>query len=197
VSLFRRDARAATHVAVITFFTKEVLMTYRNDHDAALHRVAALESELAKLQSERVRVKEKPPAPSRDKRKLIVMLVGAIAFLCAAGVVLQTTDMEQTKIVVDPDRAAAPMDDITCAHQIQEWAARDARAADPRGAEPVPVIALMKGPVACGAASESIPSNESSLISVYYENDPVTLDGYATAEQLWREYHRARTKRWH
>ena len=37
--------------------------------------------------------------------------------------------------------------------------------------------------------------NVVSLITVYYESDPVALDGYATAEQLWREYHRAHALR--
>jgi hypothetical protein len=34
-----------------------------------------------------------------------------------------------------------------------------------------------------------------SLITVYYANNPYALDHYATAPQLWREYHRARNAR--
>jgi hypothetical protein len=43
--------------------------------------------------------------------------------------------------------------------------------------------------------AEDVLAGTISLIVVYYENDPYALDGYATAGQLWREYHAARLAR--
>ncbi|MFN0246622.1 MAG: hypothetical protein ACKV2T_06920 [Kofleriaceae bacterium] len=75
---------------------------------------------------------------------------------------------------------------------------RDAAFADPRGASPRPAAELMRGGLPCGSSDGPASAevlNVSSLITAYYENDPVALDGYQSAEQLWREYHRARVKR--
>lgn len=60
----------------------------------------------------------------------------------------------------------------------------------------MPAATLMRGPVPCGHRPVVMVSaeeeNVASLITVYYENDPVTVDGYQAAERLWFEYHRAR-----
>jgi len=194
---------------------EEVHMSYRNDHDAALNRVAALESELARLRGERSEVKETKriePEERGDEQKLMgVLVAGAAAILGAVGLVWRVTSAESTAAADDEDMSAdntaltAPVvrmepvrpmvDDETCANEIEARAVSDARAADPRGASPIKAVELMRAPIVCGGTAGVLSveeANVSSLITVYYENDPVTADRYESAEQLWREYHRAR-----
>ena len=180
-------------------------MSSRNDHDAALNRVAALESELARLRGDRSEVKgAKRIEPERDgEQKLIgVLVAGAMAILGAVALVWRVTsvenaaaDEEEMSPVVQLEPVRPMVDDETCANEIEARAVSDAQAADPRGASPAKVEELMRAPIVCGGTAgvrSAEEGNVSSLITVYYENDPVTADGYQSAEQLWREYHRAR-----
>ena len=180
-------------------------MSYRNDHDAALHRVAALEGELARLKAQRdVRARDEEE-PGGESKLMTILVSGALVMLAVAFLVWRATrtyekppaathDDDITMSTKDAGECAVAND--ACAGAIEARAIRDARAADPRGEAPVPVSTLLTAPAVCGGGA-AIPSNESSLITVYYESDPVALDGYATAEQLWREYHRARAATCH
>jgi hypothetical protein len=206
---------ARTQLGLIAF--EEVQMSYRNDHDAALNRVAALERELAMLKSEPQGTKKNEEDEDElrvsehgGEHKLMGVLVGgAAAILCIVGLMWRVTSQMEAAPVVDeedvPAKVVAPLpapslvDNDACAMQIERWAVRDAAFADPRGVSPRPAAELMRGVAPCSAGDGDASAevlNVSSLITVYYENDPVALDGYQSAEQLWREYHRARAKRW-
>ena len=178
-------------------------MSYRNDHDAALHRVAALEGELARLKAQRgVRARDEEE-PGGESKLMTILVSGALVMLAVAFLVWRATRSYEKPPAATYDMTMSTKDagscaaNEACAHAIDARAVRDARAADPRGEAPVPVSTLMTAPPVCGGGAAAIPSNESSLITVYYESDPVALDGYATAEQLWREYHRARAATCH
>jgi hypothetical protein len=169
---------------------KEAHMSYRNDHDAALSRVDALEHELAQLRRERSGERSKP----RRGRKVFGVI--AVGVVCAAA--MAWTRGDKTVPAAEVPAVKIAMTSDPCAGPIEERAARDAKAADPRTVGHRSAIEVMRGAAICGPR-EAVPSaaeeNVSSLITVYYDGDPVALDGYATAEQLWREFHRARAAR--
>lgn len=182
-------------------------MSYRNDHDAALSRVDALERELAQLRGERkAEEKRKRIAPEKGHRVLGVVAVGAGVIACAVGVLWSMTAREYPARIVEEPEMQAPEAEVApepivmsreaCERSIEEWAVRDARATDPRVAGHESAEVILRRAVVCAGVLPSVEQeNVTSLITVYYESDPVALDGYATAEQLWREYHRARAGR--
>jgi ferric-dicitrate binding protein FerR (iron transport regulator) len=82
---------ARTQLGLIAF--EEVQMSYRNDHDAALNRVAALERELATLKGEPKGTKENEEDEDElrvsehgGEHKLMGVLVGGAAAICASSV---------------------------------------------------------------------------------------------------------------
>lgn len=192
-------------VACIAF--EEVQMSYRNDHDAALDRIAALEGELARLRGEEPEVETKPerqwlaPERSGDDALFRILAGGAGAILVVVALLVRASGYGEAAVDVEPPTTSevalvAPVltDDEACMTEVRAWAVRDARAADPRAPSRTSPAELMRGPVPCGRAHivSTTEENVSSLITVYYESDPVALDGYTSAEQLWFEYHRAR-----
>lgn len=185
-------------------------MSYRNDHEAALLRVDALEQEVARLR--KTAPPEKPATKSRARASLF--RIGLVALLAGAGVAAilgrdrptvaaAPAPVEQVKPkVVAPDlrdciAAIAPVD-----------VKLDETTTDPHGAaEPIAWIAKTGASCRAELAKSSDPAVQRwadaeakladpiSLITVYYSGDPYTLDHYGTAAQLWREYHRARLVR--
>ncbi len=179
-------------------------MSYRNDHDAALNRVAALEGELARLRGEKGKPEKQRVPESSGRYRLVGAMLGAFALICI-GMVWRVTSAGAREVVdvdvEDPYDVVAPivpMDEATCMAEIDARAVTDAAAADPRNTVRTPIASLFRSPIACRLSSSGRLKGEldnvTSLITVYYENDPVTADGYASAEQLWREYHRARAR---
>ncbi len=183
-------------------------MSYRNDHEAALLRVDALELEVARLQKgapEKAATKPRSHA-SLFRVGLAVVLVGAgiAAFIGRDRPTVAAAPAPATERVVPKEvgfrdciAAIAPVD-----HEIDEITA------DPHGAaEPIAWIArtgascraeLTKSTdpaVRRWAAAEDKLADPISLITVYYGGNPYTLDHYRSAPQLWREYHRARLAR--
>lgn len=182
-------------------------MSYRNDHDAALHRVAALEHEIAELR--RVAPVEKRRAPDRRPMLLgiVTLAMGGLLGIPAAiwmmairsGEPVAEMDHVDDVDTAEEPVAASALPSEGCLRQIDARARMDAAAADPRGESPQSFRTLLQRRSTCnlvvaGPASAA-EQNVVSLITVYYESDPVALDGYATAEQLWREYHRAHALR--
>jgi hypothetical protein len=188
-------------------------MSYRNDHEAALLRVDALEQELSSMMVARLQTTaptEKPatksgPRASLFRIALAVVLVGAgIAAIIGRDrptVAAAPAPVEQGMPKVGGFReciaAIAPVDD-----KIDETTTDPHGAAEPTawiaktGASCRAELARSTDPaVRRWAAAEDKLADPISLISVYYGGDPYTLDHYGTAAQLWREYHRARVDR--
>jgi hypothetical protein len=185
-------------------------MSYRNDHDAALNRVAALESELARMRAER---EGKPEVPAKQvARGGGVGAAAAFAVLAVSGVAAwawvkaePAPEVQPAPVEVrEPMAVQAPVFEGSadaCMDAIDERAAHDAMATDPRG-EAKAVAVVMRGSAVCHlpstagwASPEAEVINVTSLITVYYESNPYAMDNYASAQQLWREYHRARARR--
>ena len=184
-------------------------MSYRNDHDAALHRVAALEHEIAELR--RVGPVAERRAP--DRRPMLLGIValamgGLLGVPAAIWMMALRSDepaaasvaedlAESTEVGAVEEPSAVPSEG--CLRQIEARARLDAAAADPRSESPQSFRTLLQRRSTCSlvVAGPASPAEQNvvSLITVYYESDPVALDGYATAEQLWREYHRAHALR--
>lgn len=180
----------------------EVPMSYRNDHDAALLRITALEGELAQL-------KKQPPAlakpPQRAWPAIAASLLGVGAVVAAFAAMRAT---HNTEVEAAPT-LAAPLELRTCAAGIRR-VSLDAGSTDPRGGA-ASVAPLAATGAACRPelarvavddpklerwrVAEDRLANVISLITVYYGNDPYALDHYASAPQLWREYEHARAER--
>lgn len=190
-------------------------MTYRNDHEAALLRVDALEQEVARLRSAPAPVAPKPAT----KRKGVASLlrVGlAVVFVSAGLVAVIARDRPVVQAAPPPGMVPASVDPLTeCIAKIAPLdRAMNETTTDPHGdASSIAVIAKTGAPCrrelatitvddpALSAALQKWAKAEDqladpiSMIAVYYGANPYTLDNYATAPQLWREYNRARDAR--
>jgi hypothetical protein len=188
-------------------------MSYRNDHDAALHRVDALEGELARLRKLHDKTETPPPkkAPTRTGLFVASLLIGACTVAVAARS-FRAGFADASVYEPEPVQAASghPAGLRACADAIRSPAARfDAITTDPRRGTAEPVSAIVPTGATCRdtmrgwagttnrdliervgvwAASEDQLAGAISRILVYYESDPYLLDNYATAAQLWREY---------
>ena len=194
-------------------------MSYRNDHDAALARVDALEQEVAKLRA------SAPAAPHKEHGNAsrggmpVLAVAGSLVALVAgiAGGVAIAIGNEDASPRIEaqpPVVESVSRETLTaCATAIAARPALlDADNTDPHRAQPVSVGSLHRTGAACRdelramaatasrgerdalgkwAAAEDELAGTISRIQVYYSSDPYKLDGYATAKQLWVEYDRA------
>jgi hypothetical protein len=183
---------------------EEALMSYRNDHDAALARIADLESELG-----RVRATTPPPAPPRTRRRSPILIAGAAALIGAAGAwVAMRTHAAAPPLALEsrtapPVRAPELPTLRACRQAIVPITGFDARTTDPHAVNPRAIAAIEASAARCRGelgqlagsndalrgwlAAEDAIAGDISRIAVYYGNDPYRLDNYATAGQLWRE----------
>ena len=192
-------------------------MTYRNDHEAALARVDALEQELAQLRkTEPVR-----PKPSRGGMPGLAIAGGILALAAgvAGGVAIaigsEPAAVKQPASEVRGEPGVGASGDrgtlTSCANAIQPKPALDAESTNPRGPHRLSVDAIGRTAAPCReqlhafvggsaderdalwqwAVSEDELAGTISRIEVYYANDPYKLDDYSTARQLWLEYDRA------
>ena len=189
-------------------------MSYRNDHDAALARVDALESEIARIKGEQLPAPSAEHIPARPPWALLAALgassIVGLGFGIAAGAHADAVQSPQARQVGRIERALLER----CADHIQPSPHFTAELADPRAAKPVNVDAIVHTGAACRddlrtfiatsmisnaehaqlstwLATEDELSNSISMIVTYYGSDPYRLDGYSTARQLWLEYDRA------
>ncbi len=198
-------------------------MSYRDDHDAALARIDALEVELERLQRETPPAAPPPPArrPSRTLT-LVAGVAGTLAAFALIGVFVPEAPHPApaqpmpAQIALDPgDRAALRL----CLDMIEtkHVTGLDEYSTDPHGtARPVaPIVAVgtacrdelarlaqnsslddaQREAVTAWQADEDELAGAISRLVVYYESDPYKLDGYQTAPQVWRELDLARTER--
>lgn len=191
-------------------------MSYRNDHEAALLRVDALEQEVARLRSA-PQPEAQRPAPKR--RPYASLLRAGVAMLLAGIGVVAIIGREHPTVeaalppaverVVVPESVAALR---SCIAAIKPAEGLNETTTDPHGAanSPAPIVKtgascrnqlaslgeLQLDPVVEDklrrwAVAEDKLADPISMITVYYGADPYALDNYATAPQLWREYRRA------
>lgn len=194
-------------------------MSYRNDHEAALLRVDALEQEVARLRS--APTSTTPAAATKRSPVASWFRIGLVLGLAGAGVVAMIARDRPTaaaaSIAIEnrvelPQSLAGVRDCIAAIEPLDR--AIDATTTDPHGAanstswiaatgapcrtllasldEPDPVL---RDKLGRWATAEDKLVDPISLITVYYASDPYALDNYASAPQLWREYHRARLER--
>lgn len=191
-------------------------MTYRNDHEAALLRVDALEQEVARLRSAPAPAAPKPA--TKRKTHASLLRVGLAVVLAGAGLVAVVSRDRPVVQAAPPPAMVAPaaVDPLTdCIAKIAPLdRAMNETTTDPHGdASSIAVIAKTGAPCrgelaaitvedpALSAALQKWAKAEDrladpiSMIAVYYGSNPYTLDNYATAPQLWREYNRARDAR--
>jgi hypothetical protein len=190
---------------------EEVRMSYRNDHDAALARIAALEDEL-----EQVRKATPPvptPAPVRRRWGRVMLGIGSAAFALATVTMVTVAVVPRHKRAEVPSMSApAPAMQVdvatlrACRNAITHVSGLDARTTDPHAETPRSVGELdavgarCRAELAAAAAgdarygvwlnAEDELAGDISRIQVYYASDPYRLDGYSTAAQLWHEYER-------
>jgi hypothetical protein len=200
-------------------------MGYRNDHEAALMRVDALESEVARLRDQAA----KKPVVSKPKRRTpwgaIVLSGGGIVAALAIGMMFRGTvqaappsaPLEQEPIV---DKAEITtglfgkcISEIAPIHQTLDEVATDPRSGTHESIAWLPkTAARCRAEIATASTSQHITGetralmqrwgaaedelgSRLSMITVYYGSDPYRLDNYSTSAQLWREFHRARMER--
>lgn len=193
-------------------------MSYRNDHDAAISRVNALESEVARLR----KIASEPPIPPPPRRSglwaaLVLSTGGVIAALTVGLMFRGAVQAAPAKPAVAVAEGAS-QSIAQCVAAIEPVRVTlDEIATDPRGAN-AKISWLAKTGASCREAISSVATNHKldastrdlasrwgaaedelgsriSMIDVYYGSDPYRLDGYATAKQLWHEYNRTRESR--
>lgn len=195
------------------------MTTYRNDHEAALARVEALEHELAEARRQRRKPGGAPAPVSRKPWPLFAagLIAGSIGI--AAGVALAVAGSSEPAALGAPAPPHVDRSELaSCANTIEAAPPIGAELSDPHEAVPLPVTALARTIAPCRAelhtlievAPVSAEEREAlwrwalhedelagaiSRIEVYYRSDPYQLDNYSTAEQLWREYSRAYEQR--
>ena len=186
-------------------------MSYRNDHDAALARVDALETEVERLRKQPVAL----PAVVRTGIAKRTAVGVAVAALLAGGIATATFYGE---VSAEPAERVASLDARVNRVNLDACIADIARMPDVPDSgvlTPTLVHAVDHSAAACDVrevrnagiwapsehaaldawiSAEDNLSNAISMIDVYYAG-AATLDNYASARQLWREYERARFAR--
>ena len=133
-------------------------MSYRNDHEAALSRVTALENELAQLR----KGQDKPVAPPRRKRNrrlqailMSLIAAGAVAALVAVmhlGTTADAAPQPAVTALAGPADPTALASIRTCIDKIEvAGGVLDASATDPRSRFPESVAGLGRTGAACRA----------------------------------------------
>lgn len=188
-------------------------MTYRNDHEAALARIDALEHELAEVRATPARAPEQLLAPRYRNRAGIVMgacTVGLFGGIVGGFVLGSGPDREPRPHAATKPAVSAPVQrDVI--RRCADWIQENARIADrqpPRAETIAHVGAPCRGELHDYIRSPDLSDGEREAlwqwavqedelvgdiarIEVYYTNDPEKLDSYASESQLWREYDRA------
>ncbi len=195
-------------------------MSYRNDHEAALLRVDALEQEVARLRSAPPPVVAKPATKRRPYASLL--RIGVAMLLAGAGVAAMVGRDRPTASAAPPTAERVITGVPTSVDALRGCIAAitstdlNERSTDPHGAANS-VTPITKTGAACRtdlasrgelqldpvlsnkleawAVTEDKLADPISMITVYYGSDPYVLDNYATAPQLWREYRRALSAR--
>jgi hypothetical protein len=188
-------------------------MSYRNDHDAALARIDALEAELAALQSATPEPEIAKPRRGVPWLTLGVALSATIAVGTMFGVFEFNQGINRGREQAVATLTLAPVAPSTrsydgCRAQITHPLGLSAGSTDPRGsAHDVHAIVHTEAPcrlelqhstdpaIRRWSRAENELAGDISRIVVYYEHDPYTLDGYTTAGQLWKEYDAAIVER--
>jgi hypothetical protein len=199
-------------------------MSYRNDHDAAVARVDALQHEVARLAAENDKLRAPGPvaAPARKPRLGLglVTILGGGAVAAITGLMLGLAATASgapheapapQPLIAGNERAAVPDGPMSLADCANAIAPRPV--ADPR--KPLDVAALERTSASCRTAlrelargdvpgddsvtrwsnAEDRLANRISLLVVYYSSDPAALDSYTAAPRLWTEYDEARSAR--
>lgn len=187
------------------------MATYRNDHEAALARVAALELELDKARKSKATPVATSPRPRRKPWPVFAASVAGLVVGMASGVALA--------VVGAPDSARVDRDKLSsCANEIEAPAGFGADETDPHQVAPISIKPIARTAAPCRdelhamielaqlsrderdalwkwAVQEDELAGAIARIEVYYASDPYELDSYSTAKQLWIEYDRAHTSR--
>jgi hypothetical protein len=191
------------------------MTTYRNDHEASLARVAALEQALYTLRKNSEKVpRTAPPAVSRKPWPLFAASLAALTLGTFGGVALGIANSQRPS---DAKPAVSAVDRtklVECANGIEAAPLLGADLTDPRHPSPRPVAPIAATAAPCRAdltrlieiaplspdervllwrwaVQEDELAGAISRIEVYYASDPYALDNYSTAKQLWVEYDRA------
>lgn len=187
-------------------------MSYRNDHEAALLRVDALEQEVARLRT------AAPPKPAPKKRSRASLYRFGLGMVLTGACVVGIMSRDRTPAAASPPPVelpvAAPGALAACIAAIAPLDREiDATTTDPHGSanstawiaktaapcrkeiNSIEIDPAVRGKLARWAATEDKLDNSISLIAIYYGNNPYELDNYASAPQLWREYHRTHAER--
>ena len=189
-------------------------MSYRNDHDAAVARVDALQHEVQRLADENSQLRDassKRPATVRHSGTagwvvgagIVALIAGGFLGIAAGSASNEAAPEQPTPRELESRRALE-----TCLGAIQPRPAVE----NPRTSVDVAAVELTAAPCHLDlrdfarraalspseretldelADAEAELGNRISMMAVYYTSDPLTLDSYATASQLWNEYDRA------
>jgi hypothetical protein len=195
-------------------------MTYRNDHEAALARIDALEHELAEMRATPAPAPIEPLAPRRRGRTGLVLTMCTVGLFggIVGGFVLGASGDEAR---ASHPHAAATKPAAPAHRDIIIWCADAIHynsfvsdTHDPHAMRQMPAEPIGSAGTSCRdeldeyvtlpdlnagerealwqwALQEDELAGARSRIEVYYANDPAKLDSYASANQLWREYDRA------
>lgn len=187
-------------------------MTYRNDHEAALHRIDALEAELSRVR----RSTETSPAPPPAKiSRAFVIVLASLGLVSAAVFKLLPAEAREPEPRAAPALAPDLLSLATCRAAIVPSPHLGAASMHPDHPKR-PIRALVPTGAACredieSAAFRATGSQRDALVTwlraedelagaisrmvVYYESDPIAADGYRSAPQLWSEYDHAIKRR--
>lgn len=195
-------------------------MSYRNDHDAALARVDALELENARLAGENAKLRAPMPATAESSfgKKATVLFGGAATSITVAILAVVASGSPKAHHHKAVQAAHVTHVDLAaCAIGLAAKPELGPKTTDPH--EPTslrvdPITrttgcrdeirqALDEGVISDveryvltrWLTAEDDLANRVSLITTYYGSDPYRLDGYSSAPQLWREYDQAYDRR--
>jgi hypothetical protein len=161
-------------------------MSYRDDHDAALARVDALEHELASV---RDRDRDIPATLQPKPRKPWLLLGACIAALTMGivGGVAVGASGGDTRAVEKP----APGVSTVEPRLLEGCMPASCREAVHGLLEGAAIRADERAVLVEWATAEDELAGAATRRDVYYANDPFALDGYSTARQVEIEYERA------
>jgi hypothetical protein len=182
-----RSTGSSSVPTVIVIATEVHHMSYRNDHDAALARVDALEAELEQMagdyeQARAALAERTRPVPRRRTRNgpVVALLLAATSISAGVALVLTASPSEPEAPVAARARAAADIppasvDLVTCLDGIEASmrveTVFDAETTDPRGAlarSPQPItgfVASCRPELARAASDGSLDARTRALFS--------------------------------